>query len=688
MPGIDLHNQRLRYIFDNAKVGMAICNAVDNRLEMVNPAFAAIHGYETHELIGVSPGEVFAPECMIRLSEYEQNPSGACAMEDVSFETVHIRKDGSKIPVSVHITVIRDDKGHITQRIANIIDISDKMRHQAELKALSDNLPGFAFTYEISNEGGERFVYISSGIGKLFGIEPNIPIEDLSIIKSLIHPEDFLRFQSKIKRLFTHPEPFHAEYRICHPKEGTLWFETRATPIHNADGRVQWHGITLDITDRKMVTKQIEFMAQHDALTGLPNRIMARSRMYEAIEHAKASNTKVALLFIDLDGFKTINDSLGHTIGDAMILAVAQRLGRRLSNSDILSRQGGDEFLIILPNVISHTDALAVAKNIIAEFEDSFVIKSQELSTSASVGIALYPDHGETFEELLQNADTAMYQAKELGKNDCCMFSKRMHRKMVQQLKIENDLKNALSNREFALFYQPKIDLARHAIIGVEALLRWKHPTLGMISPSEFIPIAESSGLIVAIGQWVIEEACAQAAAWRKQGIEFDVAVNISAIQFKRGNLDTIVKNALNSSGIPSHTLELELTESTMMRNIEHTLQSVQALKSLGVQLSIDDFGTGYSSLAYLKRFAVDKLKIDQSFVRDIVLDQEDSVIVQTIIQMAKNLNLRTIAEGVENADVLEKIKVFGCDEVQGFHFAKPMPNDELERFFSEFIKG
>jgi diguanylate cyclase (GGDEF)-like protein/PAS domain S-box-containing protein len=558
---IEPQMDKLKYIFDNAKVGIAICNAEDNTLEMVNPAFAHIHGYEPYELIGISPAEVFGSECMLKLLTHENRL--ACGINDVSFETNHVRKDGLPVPVSVHITVIKDENGVVKHRIANI----------------------------------------------------------------------------------------------------------------------------QDITERKIVEKKIEFMALHDALTSLPNRIHAKDRTEYLIEQADRNDTKIALIFIDLDGFKSINDSMGHSVGDEVLKTVGLRLMEDINTNDIISRQGGDEFLFIV-SLESLDESVSIADKVLKKFENSFYVKDHAFNISASIGIALYPDDGDTFDVLLQNADTAMYAAKESGKNSYCFYTRQMNLNLIGQFKIQNDLKNALQNNEFVLHYQPQINLADNKIIGAEVLIRWQHPERGMILPMDFIPIAESSGLIVQIGQWVIEESCRQAALWQQNGIDITIAINISAVQFVRGNLENIVRNALLMYKINPKLLELELTESIMIHNTEITLQCVRNLKSLGIQLSLDDFGTGYSSLAYLKRFAVDKLKIDQSFVRDILKDREDATIVKTIIQMAKNLNLKTIAEGVEDANVLAVIDAYGCDEVQGYHFAKPMGALEFEKYYVERVEN
>jgi diguanylate cyclase len=423
-------------------------------------------------------------------------------------------------------------------------------------------------------------------------------------------------------------------------------------------------------------------MAHHDALTGLPNRVLLKAKGEELLLQSKKDSQKFALLFIDLDGFKMINDSLGHTVGDSVLQIIAQRLLNTLRMSDTLSRNGSDEFIVLLPNITDMSEVVTITNQVIQKFKESFNINNQILSTTASIGIAVYPEHGVTFEQLLQNADAAMYKAKENGKNNYCFFTQQMKHNLVGLFKMQNNLKNAIKNKEFVLHYQPQVDLVENKIIGAEALIRWQHPLMGMIPPLQFISIAENSGLIVPIGEWVIYEACRQGAIWNKEGKEIVVAVNVSAVQFKRGNLLDVVKNALAVSKLDPKYLELELTESILINDTENVLETVKGIKELGIQLSIDDFGTGYSSLAYLKRFAVDKLKIDQSFVRDIINDKEDASIVKTIIQMAKSFNLKSIAEGVENGEVLKVLGEFGCDEVQGYHFAKPMVVEEFSNYY------
>lgn len=441
-----------------------------------------------------------------------------------------------------------------------------------------------------------------------------------------------------------------------------------------------------DVTERKKNAARIEFLAHHDPLTHLPNRVLFRDRF----EHAKAwcerSHSKVALLFLDLDHFKNINDSLGHPVGDQLLQQVSKRLSGILRETDTISRQGGDEFLIVLAGVHDVDSVGQTAEKILRTLDHPFEIEGHELAATVSIGIALWPEDGHDFDVLLQRADTAMYRAKESGRNACCFYTGEMNAQALENLKMRSALHWALDQKEFVLHYQPQIDLLTGAVVGVEALLRWQRSDGELVPPARFIPAAEESGQIVPIGEWVLKEACAQAVRWEQAGMpEMTMAVNLSAVQFKRGDLLASVTRALEESGLEPTRLELELTESLLLDDAEGTLEKVHRFKALGVCLSIDDFGTGYSSLAYLRRFAVDKLKIDQSFVRDIVDDPEDAAIVRAIISMARALKLRVVAEGVENEDVARVLGLYHCHEAQGYHFARPMPEDAATAWLLQY---
>ena len=461
-------------------------------------------------------------------------------------------------------------------------------------------------------------------------------------------------------------------------------------PLFTADGQPDANiFLVADITQRKLAEQQIQFQAFHDALTGLPNRLLLQDRFEQAKAHASRANARLMLLFLDLDSFKSINDTLGHDRGDALLQQIASRLSACMRETDTISRLGGDEFLILLPDLTPSEDATPVLAKLMEQMQQPFYADGHEILTSVSMGVTIFPDDGTSFESLFKKADMAMYKAKGDGRNTYRFFDEAMNVEAVEHQFIRNGLRRALERNEFVLHYQPQIDRASGAIFGVEALIRWNHPQFGMVSPARFIPVSEESGLIVPIGDWVLREACRQAMAWQRAGLpELCMAVNLSAVQFKRGSVEQSVIHALEESRLNPALLELELTESILIQNAEGVLDCVKRLKLLGVKLSIDDFGTGYSSLSYLKRFDIDKLKIDQSFVRDLGSDPDDAAIVRAIIQMARSLNLRTIAEGVETADMLHQLRVFGCDEAQGYHFARPMSADEVASYLRQAANG
>ena len=437
-----------------------------------------------------------------------------------------------------------------------------------------------------------------------------------------------------------------------------------------------------DMSERVEAQQRIEMLVHHDPLTGLPNRLLLRDRVGQAMTQASRLQSRVALMFLDLDRFKMINDSLGHPVGDELLKEAVARLKCCVRESDTISRQGGDEFIIVL-NDVRDSDAISrVAEKIHQQMGEPLSVLGHSLTSSFSIGVAIYPDDGQDFDTLLKKADTAMYHAKEAGRNGHRFFTEQMNQRVVEHLTLETQLRSALENNEFVLHYQPQMDLQDGSIVGVEALIRWNSPDSGLVAPARFIAVAEDTGLIVPIGAWVLREACRQAREWQEAGLPpLVMAVNLSAVQFRHHELIHNVINALVLSELDSQWLELELTESILIQDAETTLDAVRRLKSLGLKLSVDDFGTGYSSLTYLKRFSVDKLKIDKSFVRDLASDPEDAAIVRAIIQMAHSLRLRTIAEGVENEELANLLRVFHCDEIQGYWLTRPLPAREMEAY-------
>ena len=480
----------------------------------------------------------------------------------------------------------------------------------------------------------------------------------------------------------TRGDVWHGEF-VNRRKDQSVYSESAIiSPVKQANGKItNYMAIKEDLTDKKRVESYIENLAHFDQLTGLPNRVMLYDRVKYLLNMSQRNSEYLAVMFLDLDNFKNINDTLGHTIGDGVLIEMAKRIKSAIRDEDTVSRLGGDEFIMLFPNTDSNA-AMHVATKLIAEISKASLIANNELTITPSIGIAIYPNDGEDFETLLKNADTAMYRVKNSSRNGFHFFTQEMQLNLARNLKLENALRHALERNELEVYYQPQVAIEDGRVIGAEALLRWKHPELGMVSPAEFIPIAESSGQIVKIGEWVLRTAIKQTKKWIDDGFApMIIAVNLSAIQFREKNLLTLVTDVLKQAQLPPQYLELELTEAVTMHDPESVINVMNRLHEKGIRMSIDDFGTGYSSLSYLKQFKVYKLKIDQSFIRDISEDSDDRAIVSAIIDMAHNLGLQTIAEGVETAEQLAFLRLHGCNEAQGYYFSKPLPSTEFERF-------
>lgn len=441
-----------------------------------------------------------------------------------------------------------------------------------------------------------------------------------------------------------------------------------------------------EISERRRAEQQVETLSFYDNLTGLPNLELLRDRTSKALSTLSRDAQQVALLYMDIDGFKDVNDSLGHACGDTLIRELGSRLQGLLRSSDTLCRATGDEFVILMPDVENAESVGLLAERILNGLQRPFLLHGHLQIISLSLGAAVAPHDGQDCETLLRNAETAMYQAKQDGRQTWRFFDSTMNQQALARLQLLNDLRQAIAQHQLQLYYQPQIDLASGRLSGVEALVRWQHPVRGMISPAEFIPAAEESRLIIPLGEWVLRQACAQAASWQRQGLALpQVAVNISAIQLQHGHLEESVLQALADSHLPASLLELEITESSLVDKTEQVIDSLKRLKAMGVNLSIDDFGTGYSSLAYLQTLAVDKLKIDQSFVRDLTLNQDNRAIVSAIVQMAHTLGLACIAEGVESQDIAAALHRLGCQQAQGYLYARPLPADELQTLLHDW---
>lgn len=462
--------------------------------------------------------------------------------------------------------------------------------------------------------------------------------------------------------------------------------EDSASPIRDHNGRSTGGVIVFrNVSAARVMTQQMAYAAAHDFLTGLPNRLLLNERIQQAISLATRNNYKIAILYLDLDGFKHINDSLGHSMGDKVLQSVAKRLLTCIRDPDTVSRQGGDEFLVLLSEV-EHPDGSAiVAKRMLNQLAKVHTIDQRDFHLDVSIGVSVFPDDGLDAETLIKCADIAMYQAKENGRQSYQFFTPAMNARAMRRQSIEENLRLALDRKEFEVYYQPKVNLKSGVIVGAEALLRWTHPTLGSISPDQFIPIAEDCGLILPIGAWVLREACLQAQIWMDEGLsEMSMAVNVSALQFRDPNFLINLFTTLSETGLDPRHLEIEVTEGILMRRAEFSTSILKSLRDKGVRVAIDDFGMGYSSLSYLRKFPLDSLKIDQSFVRQMTTESDDSTIVRAIIDMGQNLKLRVIAEGIETAKELTFLQAYQCDEGQGYYFSRPVPAKDFGKLLKE----
>jgi diguanylate cyclase (GGDEF)-like protein len=519
---------------------------------------------------------------------------------------------------------------------------------------------------------------------KQFGIQFGIPDEllrtrdDHIVLKHLIPKVmDPTTFVERIQYLYSHHDvKSRDEFRL----ENGKVFDRYSAPLVDSTGVYRgrvWY--FRDITDRKLAEERVQFLAYYDLLTGLPNRTLLQDRLAKALASARRQKDRLALLFLDLDGFKNINNSFGHSVGDLLLQEVAVRLKTWGREQDTVARLGGDEFLIMLTDVKSITDAAVASERLMDAMTAEFVVQGHSLNVSCSIGISIFPDDGADSETLINNADAAMYSAKDCGRNNFQYFTADMSAQVVERLALENGLRLALERKELFLVYQPQMDIKTGTITGLEALLRWQHPDLGLVPPDKFIRIAENSGLIVLIGEWVLRTVCRQAQKWQDEGLlAVTVAVNVSAIQFRQGGFCELVRRVLDETGLAPQYLELELTESILLANADVMLSVVQELKAMGVTLAIDDFGTGYSSFSYLRQFRVSKLKIDSSFIREVALKPDDAAITIAIISMAKSLNLKVLAEGVETEAQMSFLRVHQCDEIQGYYFSKPLPVEKV----------
>jgi diguanylate cyclase (GGDEF)-like protein/PAS domain S-box-containing protein len=669
-------------VFENSREGILVTDQ-DQRIISVNRAFTKITGYSVEEVLGNTPRMLSSG---VQNQAFYQGLWQALAHNDHWEGEVWDRRRSNEIyPMWESITVVRDARHQITNYFSIFSDITERKRAEAAHLESEERFRGAFETAVIGMalvglDG--QWLKVNQSLCHLLGY----PEQELCSLAfdDLTHPDDIEAGHMNVRQLLEGDIPyFRMEKRYLHKKGHTVWTILSVSLVRDIEGNpVHFVAQIIDITERKEDETRNRYLAEHDLLTGLPSRAMLLDRLGQAIAAAKRNKTQLAILFIDLDRFKNINDSMGHSVGDKLLQEVARHLNQNVRSVDTVSRQGGDEFVILLTEIGGVEQAAHVADNIMKAISSPFRFNGYEFNITSSIGISIYPTDGEDIDTLIKNADVAMYHAKESGRNRYQFFSREMNTRILERMTLENSLRKAIDHGEFVLQYQPETEIVSGRMVGVEALIRWQHPDSGLLPPAHFIPMAEECGLIVPIGEWVLRTACRQAKAWQNQGFPLLVSVNLSVAQFRHKNLLQSVVNALQEADLAPQFLELEITEGILIDDADNTLETLRAIRKLGVKLAIDDFGTGYSSLSYLKRFSVDKLKIDQSFVRDLAFDPEDATIISAIIAMAKNLDLKVIAEGVETIEQFLFLEAHGCDEYQGFYTSQALsPKD-----FAEFM--
>jgi len=678
--------ERYQSVLENMHEG---CYEVDltGNFTFCNDSLCRIHKRSKDEMMGMNNRQFMDKETAKKVFEsFNRVYKTGEPLSGVNYQI--IRKDGVTRYIESSVSLLKDSSCKPIGFRGITRDITERKQTEESLRQSEEKFRNILESiqegyFEVDLNG--NFTFYNDSMSRLIGYSKE---EMLGM-----HYTQFTN-EETAKKVY---KAFNEVYSTGEPSKGFDWqiirkdgiegfIETSISLQKDSSGKsTGFKGIVHDITERKRAEEQINYMATHDVLTGLPNRLMFNQLLIQAIRSAQRHKRQLAVFFIDLDRFKTINDSLGHEAGDRMLKEMARRFKRSLRADDVVGRLGGDEFVILTGEVDELSQIANVARKILSNVIKPMLLQGEECGVTASVGISIYPENGTDEQTLIKNADVAMYFAKEEGRNNYQFYSEDIQSLSNKRMLIETNLRRALENNELSLKYQAKVNLKTGRITGVEALLRWKNPIIGLITPKQFIPVAEETGLIVPIGRWVMKTACAQNVAWQRQGLHpVCMAVNLSLRQLTDDRLLEDIKAALDESGMAPNLLELEITESMVIQNLEHMIEVLTNIKKMGVRLAIDDFGTGYSSLAQLKHFPIDTLKIDRSFIHNLPEDSENQAITEAVIAMAKTLNLTVVAEGVETQEQEGFLRNLICDEMQGFYFSKPVAPDKFADLLSK----
>ena len=674
-PALDTRNpvvtaDLLRLLADNVSALIAYYSADGMRCQFANAAYARTYSLDTTSIIGKTLAEIIGEDAAVTIEPFiAQVLQGKSA----SYERPLVFPNGTRGIIEVSLI---PHFGAGTRPEGAFVLINNITKHRAAEQAIRDSEERLRKFSDATSEG---IVFIENGVivdsneatARMFRIASSELIGRSSI--DFVAPESVESVVNNIRAGFERP------YEVTLMRaDGSRFAADVVGKDIVSNGKTLRMTTMRDISDRKQAEARIQFLAHHDILTHLPNRALLMDRLQVLLASARRQNSLVGVLFIDLDNFKTVNDSLGHYAGDELLKRVAGRLQSCLRGADMVGRLGGDEFVVVVTDLATAEDIAPVAEKIAETISEPISLEDQVLSVSGSIGISVFPKDGETPDTLIRNADAAMYLAKDRGRSNFQYFMPSLNRSALQALAMESGIRNAIKQVEFLLHYQPEVVAKTGVVCAIEALIRWKHPELGLLGPDQFISVAEHRGLIMPIGHWVINEAIRQARAWANDGIKVPIAVNISAVQFKQKGLVEDIAARLREHGVSGEMLELELTESLFMEDVNATSKTLHRLKDLGIVLAVDDFGTGYSSLSYLKRYPIDKIKIDRSFIRDVPVDADDVAITRAIIGLAASLGLKVVGEGVETDAQRQFLEDNHCDQIQGFLISQPLDPETM----------